>query len=96
MMFICTKQMAIDGSVIYPGTYGLKIEGEDYIVLGAQGISHDINLISNKEELLKCGYFIDEDKVKTMLSVEILNKLNDGSAANVLKNILFDGENKID
>ena len=96
MMFICTKQMAIDGSVIYPGIYGLKIEGEDYIVLGAQGISHDINLISNKEELLKCGYFIDEDKVKTMLSVEILNKLNDESAANVLKNILFDGENKID
>ena len=45
---------------------------------------------------MECGYFIDEGKVKTMLNVEILNKLNDGSAANVLKNILFDGENKID
>lgn len=72
------------------------IDGEDYIVIGAQGDNNDINLISSKEELLECGYFIDEGKVKTMLNVEILNKLNDGSAANVLKNILFDGENKID
>ena len=96
MMFICTKQMAMDGSIIYPGTYTLKIVGEDYIVIGAQGANNDINLISGKEELLKCGYFIDEGKVKTMLIVEILNKLNDGSAANVLKNILFNGENKID
>ena len=31
MMFICTKQMAMDGSIIYPGTYALKIDGEDYI-----------------------------------------------------------------
>ena len=82
--------------MIYPGMYALKIEGENYIVIGAQGFNHDINLISSKEELLECGYFIDEGKVKTMLNVEILNKLNDGSAANVLKNILFDGENKID
>lgn len=96
MMFICTKRKAIDGSLIYPGTYSLKIDEEDYIVIGAQGINNDINLISNKDELLECGYFIDEGKVKTMLNVEILNKLNDGSAANVLKNILFDGENKID
>lgn len=96
MIFICTKQMAMDGSVIYPGTYALKIDGEDYIVIGAQGANHDINLISDKDELLKCGYFIDEGKIKTMLNVEILNKLNDGSAANVLKNILFDGKNKID
>ena len=96
MMFICTKQMAMDGSIIYPGTYALKIDGEDYIVIGAQGANNDINLISGKEELLKCGYFIDEGKVKTMLNVEILNKLNDGSAANVLKNILFNVENKID
>lgn len=96
MMFVCTRQMAMDGSMIYPGMYALKIEGEDYIVIGAQGFNHDINLISSKEELLECGYFIDEGKVKTMLNVEILNKLNDGSAANVLKNILFDGENKID
>lgn len=96
MMFICTRHMAMDGSVIYPGTYSLKIEGEDYIVFGVQEANHDINLISDKEELLKCGYFIDEGKVKTMLNVEILNKLNDGSASNVLKNILFDGENKID
>ena len=65
-------------------------------MIGAQGANNDINLISGKEELLKCGYFIDEGKVKTMLNVEILNKLNDGSAANVLKNILFNGENKID
>lgn len=96
MMFVCTRQMAMDGSMIYPGMYALKIEGENYIVIGAQGFNHDINLISSKEELLECGYFIDEGKVKTMLNVEILNKLNDGSAANVLKNILFDGENKID
>ena len=96
MMFVCTRQMAMDGSMIYPGMYALKIEGEDYIVIGAQGFNHDINLISSKEELLECGYFIDEGKVKTMLNVEILNKLNDGSATNVLKNILFDGENKID
>ena len=96
MMFICTKQMPIDGSVIYPGTYDLKIDGREYIVIGAQGVHHDINLISNKEELLKCGYFIDDGKVKIMLNVEILNKLNDGSAAIVLKNILFNEENKID
>lgn len=96
MMFICTKNMAMDGSMIYPGTYALKINGEDYIVIGAQGINNDINLISSKEELLECGYFIDEGKVKTMLNVEILNKLHDGSASNVLKNILFDEENKID
>lgn len=95
-MFICTKNMAMDGSMIYPGTYALKINGEDYIVIGAQGINNDINLISSKEELLECGYFIDEGKVKTMLNVEILNKLHDGSASNVLKNILFDEENKID
>ncbi len=96
MMFICTKKTALDGSVIYPGTYNLKTDGEEYIIIGAQGVNHDINLISDKEELLKCGYFIDDGKVKTMLNVEILNKLNDGSAANVLKNVLFDGKNKID
>lgn len=96
MMFICTKQMPIDGRVIYPGKYDLKIDGQEIIVIGAQGINHDINLISDKEELLKCGYFIDEGKAKTMLNVEILNKFNDGSAANVLKNILFNEENKID
>ncbi len=96
MMFICTRETALDGSVIYPGTYNLKINGEEYIVIGAQGIKHDINLISDKDELLKCGYFIDDGKVKTMLNVEILNRLSDGSAANVLKNILFDEENKID
>lgn len=71
MMFICTKQMPVDGSVIYPGTYDLKIDGQEYIVVGAQGINNDINLISDREELLKCGYFIDEGKVKTMLNVEI-------------------------
>lgn len=96
MMFICTKQMPMDGSMIYPGTYDFKINGEEYIVIGAQGINHDINLISNKEELLKCGHFIDDGKVKVMLNVEILNKLNDGSAANVLKNVLFNEGNKID
>lgn len=96
MLFICTKQMPVDGSVIYPGTYDLKIDGQEIIVIGAQGINHDINLISDKEELLKCGYFVDEGKVKTMLNVEILNKLHDGSAANVLKNILFNEGSKID
>lgn len=96
MMFICTKQMPVDGSVIYPGTYDVKIDGKEIIVISAQGVNNDINLISDKEELLKCGYFIDEGKVKTMLNVEILNKLNDGSAANVLKNILFNEESKID
>lgn len=96
MMFICTKQMPVDGCMIYPGIYDLKIDGDEYIVIGAQGLHHDINLISDKEELLKCGYFIDDGKVRTMLNVEILNKLNDGSAANVLKNILFNEESKID
>lgn len=95
-MFVCTREMAIDGSIIYPGTYNFKIDGEEYIVIGAQGINHDVNLISDKEKFLKCGYFIDEGKVKAMLNVEILNKLNDGSAANVLKNILFNNDNKID
>lgn len=55
MMFVCTRKMAIDGSVIYHGTYNLKIDGEEYIVIGVQGVVHDINLISDKEELLKCG-----------------------------------------
>lgn len=96
MMFICTKQMPVDGSVIYPGTYDVKIDGQEIIGIGVQGVNHDINLIFDKEELLKCGYFIDEGKVKTMLNVEIVNKLNDGSAANVLKNVLFNEENKID
>lgn len=41
MRFVCTKKMSMDGSVIYPGTYSLKIEGEDYIVIGAQGANHD-------------------------------------------------------
>lgn len=39
---------------------------------------------------------MNERKIKTMLNVEILNRMNDGSAANVLKNILFNEENKID
>lgn len=34
-------------------------------------------------------------KVKTMLNVEILNQMNDRSAATVLKNILFDENNSI-
>lgn len=61
MIFICTKQMNIDGSVIYPGRYSLKTEEEYYIIIGAQGINHDINLICDKKELLKCGYFLDKE-----------------------------------
>lgn len=34
-------------------------------------------------------------KIKTMLNVEILNRMNDRSAATVLKNILFNENNNI-
>ena len=34
-------------------------------------------------------------KIQTMLNVEILNKMNDGAAADVLKNILFNSNNNI-
>ena len=39
---------------------------------------------------------MNEIKVKAMLNYEVLNRMNDGSAAQVLRNILFDGNNKID
>ena len=39
---------------------------------------------------------MDENKIKGMLNVEILNRMSDGSASAVLKNILFNDNNKID
>lgn len=39
---------------------------------------------------------MNENKVKTMLNKEILNKMSDGAAVSVLKNILFSEDNQID
>lgn len=39
---------------------------------------------------------LNEKKIQTMLNVEILNRMNDQSAASVLKNILFNPDNHID
>ena len=39
---------------------------------------------------------MNTQKIKTMLNVEILNRMNDQSAAMVLKNILFSENNNID
>ena len=39
---------------------------------------------------------MNEKKIQTMLNVEILNRMNDQSAASVLKNILFNPDNLID
>ena len=38
---------------------------------------------------------MNPQKIKTMLNVEILNRMNDQSAAMVLKNILFSENNNI-
>lgn len=38
---------------------------------------------------------MNTQKIKTMLNVEILNRMNDQSAAMVLKNILFSENNNI-
>lgn len=38
---------------------------------------------------------MNENKIKTMLDVEILNRMNDQSAAGVLRKILFSEETKI-
>lgn len=37
-----------------------------------------------------------EQEVKKIISVEILKRMQDQSAANVLRNILFNEDNKID
>lgn len=37
-----------------------------------------------------------EQEVKKIISVEILKRMQDQSAANVLRNILFNKDNKID
>lgn len=37
-----------------------------------------------------------EFEVKEIISIEILNNMNDQSAADVLREILFDSSNKID
>lgn len=37
-----------------------------------------------------------EQEVKEIISVEILKRMQDQSAANVLRNILFNEDNKID
>lgn len=39
---------------------------------------------------------MNDKKIQTMLNVEILNRMNDKSAASVLKNILFNPDNHID
>ena len=39
---------------------------------------------------------MNEKKIQTMLNVEILNRMNDKSAALVLKHILFNPDNHID
>ena len=39
---------------------------------------------------------MNEKKIQTMRNVEILNRMNDQSAASVLKNILFNPDNYID
>lgn len=39
---------------------------------------------------------MNEQKIQTMLNVEILNRMNNGSASAVLKNILFNDKNNID
>lgn len=36
-----------------------------------------------------------EQETKEIISVEILNKMKDQSAANILRDILFDSDNKI-
>ena len=38
---------------------------------------------------------MNTNKIKTMLDTEILNRMNDSSAARVLKNILFNSSNNI-
>lgn len=39
---------------------------------------------------------MSEHKVKVMLNMEILNKINDQGAALVLRNVLFSSKNRID
>ena len=39
---------------------------------------------------------MNENKIKVMLNVEILNRMNDCLASAVLKNILFSDKNNID
>ena len=39
---------------------------------------------------------MDKIKVMAMLNEEIINKMSDQSAANVLRGILFDANNRID
>ena len=39
---------------------------------------------------------MDENNIKGMLNVEILNRMGDGSASAVLKNVLFNDKNSID
>lgn len=58
MKFICTKQMPLDGSVIYPGIYEVEKHEEcGCIVKEAQGYEGSVNLLASKEDLLECGYF---------------------------------------
>lgn len=59
MKFICTKQMPLDGSMIYPGIYELELDEEFgcFIVKKVQGHNGSVNLLAYKEDLLECGYF---------------------------------------
>lgn len=58
MKFVCTKQIPMDGSMIYPGVYDVKKSDDSIIVIGAQGNSN-VNIISDKEELECCGHLIN-------------------------------------
>lgn len=49
-----------------------------------------------KKELIDMRLLMNEHKIKGMLNKEIINRMCDGSAANVLKAILFNDNNKID
>lgn len=63
MNFICTRQMELDGNMIYPGVYKaykVKVRNDKdfgYIVKGVQCYNGSVNLLASKEDLLKCGYF---------------------------------------
>lgn len=59
MKFICTRQMGLDGSVIYPGIYEAELDEEFgyFIIKKTQGRDESANLLSFKDDLLKCGYF---------------------------------------
>lgn len=74
-----------------------------------QVTTDDIEAFYNEDILYRDGHIIkqfadvyqmeenamNEKKIQTMLNIEILNRMNDKSAASVLKNILFNPNNNI-